>query len=120
MIPQGPVYGLPSFLLLSLGKRILFQRGMVNFGFQLAVTQPARGFDLAALQHASNRAPRLVMVRAIPEPAVSGNVAYILEDTFERILARPKLQLAHPRVIDDRSASRERQQHAVRCCMPAS
>jgi hypothetical protein len=59
------------------------------------------------------------LVRAIPEPTVPGRFGNILEHAFERFLARPKLELAHPRMVANCSASRHGQQHAfVVVCRP--
>jgi hypothetical protein len=75
MIPHGSVYGLP-FLLSARPWHAHPIRAMQDaVGLRACGSQPAHGVDLAALQRALNRAPRLVLAAETPSApaALSSN-----------------------------------------------
>ena len=92
----------------------LRRRGLVvlallerRFPQQLPVVFQPVGVDCAALDSGPHGTARLAVVRAVREPASVRQRADVVERRIDGGLVRPRLQLAHPRRVDQQRAARQ-------------
>src|SRR4249919_513946 len=119
LLSVTPIFVLDA-LLVGLVDRALFAAalregdgGGIAFVAQLAIRQVARFFQRAVLDRRADRAAGFVAVAAVAEAAIGGERLDILETTIGEILLAAELELAHARRVDQATALRQRDQHAI-------
>src|ERR1019366_1037969 len=90
------------------------------FATQFAVALPPLGCQRPVTQRALHRAPRLAGVRAIAVTALFSQTGDLIESLVHGTLARPKLQFAHSRSVDQRTSRGQRDEFAVRSRMASA
>src|SRR5437868_13566364 len=71
---------------------ILADRECPQLALQPAVAVPALPRERSVLERRLHRATGLALVRAVPEPALDGEIRDVGERLVQRVLTRPELQ----------------------------